>query len=203
MKRLALILALVFVVAVALPAVAGPNGRPNGSHYNLNLLAHQNCPGDDLRDTNGHTIFFELGYSDTTSGLFSSLAKKNKVFLSPGEDFEVTDRRACDNDGARFTLPTDVATTYTVWAAELGKPTDASSWLTLCAEDPDTGEIVCAMNALELKRYTGKPNWRNVTNKLLYLDGVPLFDATYQNYFWDYDNHGLRLAQLRFYPNGD
>ena len=29
---------------------------------------------------------------------------------------------------------------------------------------------------------------------------VPLFDDHLGGYFWDYDNNGIRLAQLRFYP---
>jgi len=29
---------------------------------------------------------------------------------------------------------------------------------------------------------------------------VSLFDPALQDYFWNYDNNGLRLAQLRFYP---
>ena len=29
---------------------------------------------------------------------------------------------------------------------------------------------------------------------------VNLFDSALYDYFWNYDNHGLRLAQIRFYP---
>ena len=29
---------------------------------------------------------------------------------------------------------------------------------------------------------------------------VNLFDTCLQNYFWNYDNNGLKLLQLRFYP---
>jgi hypothetical protein len=31
------------------------------------------------------------------------------------------------------------------------------------------------------------------------LDRVPLFDDRRQSYFWQYDNNGLRIAQMRFY----
>jgi hypothetical protein len=27
-----------------------------------------------------------------------------------------------------------------------------------------------------------------------------IFDSALQDYFWNYQNNGLRLAQLRFYP---
>ncbi|MCL7972430.1 MAG: hypothetical protein M8866_10160 [marine benthic group bacterium] len=30
---------------------------------------------------------------------------------------------------------------------------------------------------------------------------VWLFDACFENYFWNYDNHGLKLLELRFYAN--
>ena len=29
---------------------------------------------------------------------------------------------------------------------------------------------------------------------------VSIFDSALQDYFWNYQNNGLRLAQLRFYP---
>ena len=29
---------------------------------------------------------------------------------------------------------------------------------------------------------------------------VPLFDSAFQSYFWDYDNSGIKNAQIRFYP---
>jgi hypothetical protein len=32
------------------------------------------------------------------------------------------------------------------------------------------------------------------------LIAAPLFDSTLENYFWQYDNSGLKNAQLRFYP---
>ena len=32
------------------------------------------------------------------------------------------------------------------------------------------------------------------------LEVVNIFDPALQDYFWNYDNRGLRLTQLRFYP---
>jgi len=62
---------------------------------------------------------------------------------------------------------------------------------------------------LTLERSKGKSTFDNVTKYLLYiyadidgdgvLDRVPLFDSSLTGYFWDYDNQGLKLAQLRFY----
>ena len=55
----------------------------------------------------------------------------------------------------------------------------------------------------------GGNHFVNISGYLLYvyadLDGdgtverYPLFDGALQDYFWDYDNNGLKLAQFRFY----
>ena len=29
---------------------------------------------------------------------------------------------------------------------------------------------------------------------------VPIFDPLLEGYYWEYDNHGLKLLQVRFYP---
>ena len=31
------------------------------------------------------------------------------------------------------------------------------------------------------------------------IDRMPLFDSRLEDYFWQYDNQGLKLVQLRFY----
>jgi hypothetical protein len=59
-------------------------------------------------------------------------------------------------------------------------------------------------------RTKGKQSFTNSSRELLYgyvdLDGdgsverFPLFDSALEDYYWDYDNAGLRLLQLRFYP---
>ena len=55
----------------------------------------------------------------------------------------------------------------------------------------------------------GNKKFENVSRELLYVyvdlddDGkveqIPLFDDRLQDYFWEYDNKGLKLVQLRFY----
>ena len=59
-----------------------------------------------------------------------------------------------------------------------------------------------------LVRSTGKSTFTNVSKGLLTLcvdadiicdTRVGLFDNSTSNYFWDYENDGLRHAQLRFY----
>ncbi len=79
-----------------------------------------------------------------------------------------------------------------------------------CVTDDDC--VVCSLENVVLTRNTGRPQWQNVTKELttLCLDlvpggsgcdtRIPLFDDDFEDFFWSYDNNGLRLAQLRFYP---
>lgn len=213
------------VAAFAAPAFAEKTPT-TGSHYNLNLLGKTTCPGDDLKGGNRHTIFVLLNYSDAdpdntveTPDLFVNIDKRNKIFLAPGSDFQVTDGNACDGDGAAFTLPSDVATAWEVWVKELGKPGGTGDIRTCGVSDMGTpgdtsdDEVVCSTENVLLMRSTGKPNYRNVTSQLTTLQDVDivkngvvdsvdlnLFDPALYQYYWDYDNNGLRLVQLRFYP---
>lgn len=202
------------VVALAactsVPAYAGNGLDVTGSHYNLNIVGKGDCAPAPLTGSNRHVIQVLLNFSDASQNgqAAASLDKKNKIFLSPG-DFQVTDGNACDKDGASFTLP---AGGYSVWARALAKP-GGTATITLCAvdtlgtADPSDDLIVCntAPDIVSLERKSGQPVFTNVTKELTTLttDGTTssLFDAPYYGYFWDYDNNGLRLTQLRFYPD--
>jgi hypothetical protein len=60
-----------------------------------------------------------------------------------------------------------------------------------------------------LVREKAKSSFTNVSRELLYiyadidgngsLERYNLFNSTLTDYFWQYDNTGLKLAQLRFY----
>jgi len=227
MKRI-LLITIIGLLTIPFMAYAG-NGAPSGTHYNLNLLGKDKCPGGDMIDSSRHTIFVKLDFADTDPdnilgndpGNFATLDKTNKIFLSPGDDFLVTDGNACNKGGAAFTLPAQVATEYTIWVRELGKPGGYGD-ITLCGVDEATQEVVCALNDADnsviLSRSKGKPVFRDVTKQLTTIDYLiesidpntgatiytpetaVLFDDDFYQYFWDFDNHGLRLVQLRFYP---
>ena len=208
-------------VLVLLPgAVLAGNGAPSGAHYNLNILGKENCSKDDLTGSNRHTIQVLLngGQSagDIGGTLASTIDKRNKIYLAQSTDgtFQVLDGNACDG-GAEFQLPAPGA--YEIYVRELGKP-GGSANMTTCAtaagDDLVLGtaddEIICSTESVVLVRGTGKSMFRNVTRELTTvmvdldgdgdLDPVSLFDPSLQDYFWNYENHGLRLAQLRFYP---
>jgi len=110
---------------------------------------------------------------------------------------------------------------YWVFVRELGTP-GGSGDLRTCGisdsgtpNDPSDDEVVCSSENVVLVRTSGKSTFRNVTKELTTLvlevdtdnDGIAdttirigIFDPLLYEYFWDYDNNGLRLVQLRFYP---
>jgi hypothetical protein len=176
------------------------NGAPSGAHYDLNI--HGVAKGGSASTgSSGHDIFVPL-------------QGKCAIMLSPGA-FQVLDPNCLDGSAA-FQLPNPVASTttttittvYSVWVRALAKPGGSSS-MTTCATDPTTGSLVCSTSAFVSvqTRSSGKSVFRNVTGDLLFisqcingtLTRTPLFDASLQNFFWSYDNNGLRLLQLRFY----
>ena len=99
----------------------------------------------------------------------------------------------------------------------MGKPggkANASTCADQVTVEPETGvettATYCSVYTLSLERTKGKSTFGDVSKYLLYvyadlnLDGVleryPLFDPALQGYFWDWNNQGMKLVQLRFYP---
>src|SRR5437763_5459864 len=175
------------------------NGAPSGPHYNLNIHGVLKG-GSSSIGSNGHDIFVPL-------------QGQCKIALSPG-DFQVLDPNCLDGS-AGFQLPnpvgsttsTSVTTIYSVWARALAKPGGSSS-TTTCAYDL-TGILICSTSQYVMvqTRKNGQSVFTNVSADLLFvsqcIDGkltrTPLFDSSLQDYFWQYDNAGLKLLQLRFY----
>jgi hypothetical protein len=179
-----------------IPAAAAGNGGPSGPHYNLNIIGVPK--GKKMNGGSGNVIF--VPESGTT-----------KILLSEGP-FNVLDKNGTDGEAA-FQLPNpDPAntgtTSYSVYARALGKP-GGSSQTTTCATDAATGELWCSVYSMVLVRTKGKQSFTNVSRDLLYLyadidgDGnaerYNLFNTALTDYFWNCDNSGLKLAQLRFY----
>ncbi|MFM8310383.1 MAG: hypothetical protein ACKOAZ_00630 [Ilumatobacteraceae bacterium] len=193
-KILALITGgLVAAGAIGLGAAStsAGNGAPSGSHYNLNIIGVSNPKKTSMTDTQRRTIFVPL------SG-------NCKILLAMGS-FSVLDGNCFDGDGAEFQLPApgDPAdSNYTVWVRALGQP-GGSATMQACFEDT-LGDTYCDPDIVNIIRRTGKSTFTNVTRELLYIDTAEygttaLFDAEGEAYWWDYNNNGLRLAQLRFY----
>lgn len=222
MKKLALALSLGVVAALALPAqAAGGNGAPKGAHYNLNIIGVENPKNSTLTDSNRHTIFVALRNGDTPSRIYLT---QGDFAVCDGNAFD--EAYSCDgtriqSQGAVFQLPCNtnvpadigcvagtVQAAYEVWARALGQPGGGAT-MTTCAFDPLLGEEVCSTENVILSRNKGKSTFSNVTNQLTSLvadidgDGdterVALFAGGLEDFVWQYQNSGLRLAQLRFY----
>jgi len=180
------------------------HGAPKGPHYNLNIIGVPKAKTADMTGNHGHRIFVKL-------------EGKSKIWLSEGDEFLVLDANGTDGNGAKFQLPDpdpddDLILSYSVYARALGRPGGWSK-TTTCFVD-EYGDTICSVDTLTLVRTKGKSKFTNVSKQLLTLyidtdgDGVAdtrvgLFDEELFQYFWDYDNHGLKLAQLRFYPIED
>ena len=194
---------LLLTLALVAPGIAlagndgNGNGAPSGAHYNLNLIGVPKEKSADMTGNNGHRIFV-------------SLTGNTRINLAEGDDFQVLDANGTDGS-AQFQLPNpdpdnDGVTEYSVYARALGTP-GGSGTITTCAED-EFGQVYCSNEQLVLVRDKGKSTGRNVSKELLYIyadiDGggvqrYPLFDEALQDYYWSYDNNGLKLVQLRFY----
>ena len=173
----------------------GGNGAPSGAHYELNIIGVPKGKSADMTSP-GHRIFV-------------SITGNTKIMLNQGSDFVVLDGNGTDGT-ASFQLPnpdpTNSGTTsYSVYARAVGKPGGTASMST-CATDPLTGTVVCSNLTYVAVKGT---KFQNVSAELLYIyadlnnDGTaeryPLFDSRLQDFFWNYDNNGLKVLQLRFY----
>ena len=203
-------------------AVAGNNGNgngaPSGSHYNLNIIGVPKDKTADMTGDNGHRIFVPL------EGKTKILLNEGEDFQVL--DANGTDKDGAsfllpnpDPDG-------DGTTDYSVYVRALGKPGGSADVQTCYTDETGTWCAVSFDGGVEqitVGREKGKSNFTNVSKDLLYVDyctswtdanfdgvftsdecdnvdQIPLFGAEAEEYFWDYDNNGLKLAQFRFYP---
>lgn len=179
------------------------NGAPSGYHYNLNLIgvkADHEKP-IDFTGGNGHRIFVKLD-------------GRTKILLKKGE-FDVLDANGTDGE-ASFQLPEpdatdDGITDYSVFVRGLGAP-GGQAYITSCYYDRQAQMEYCSSGGyiVNVTSHGNDNKFQNVTNQLLYiwadvdgdgdLDRTELFSDPLDDYYWYYDNDGLKIAQLRFYP---
>lgn len=178
------------------------NGAPSGAHYNLNIIGVPKDKNPDFNGGNGHRIFVDL-------------VGRTKILLRMG-DFAVLDANGTDGTAA-FQLPepdagNDGVTDYSVFVRGLGKPS-GSAMMTSCYFDQQTQTEYCSSGnyVVTINSHGNNNKFQNVTNQLLYVwadtdgdgdvDRTELFSDPLDEYYWYYDNSGLKIAQLRFYPN--
>jgi len=117
-------------------------------------------------------------------------------------------------DAAGNPLPPSEVLNYTVWLRALGAP-GGNATMTLCAVDPtdptvtlcNTGGWVQPLVAHSKKTFTNVTSSLTVLHGVCFNDGgvlntcedVSLFSDGLVDFSWQYQNTGLRLAQIRFY----
>jgi hypothetical protein len=207
MKRLAITLGVVFTLSCTLSASAAfagtGNGAPPGPHFTLNI--HGVANGQGFSGQNQSDIFVPL------NGSCKIMLKQSFTY-----DFQVLQPNCVSNPTAEFELPAPCAieagtglcssseTIYSVYARALGKPGGESN-TTPCFTD--TTGTYCSIYKYVAVRGTGQSKFTNQTSNLLFITEcvngstvtTPIFGNSNYEYFWQYENKGLRLAQLRFY----
>jgi hypothetical protein len=144
--------------------------------------------------------------------------KTGAVFQLPC-DTNITTPDGC-TDASGNPLPNTLD--YTVWVRALGAP-GGNATMTLCATDPtnptvqlcNTGNSFVVgssiLTAHVNKKFTNVTSQLTVLHNVCFLDpdvsttvltceDVSLFADGLTDFVWQYDNNGLRLAQVRFYP---
>jgi hypothetical protein len=194
------------------------NGAPSGAHYELGIIGVSNPKTQPLTGSNRHTIFVGLGANKNTYDVITNIYLTQGPFtVCDGNGF--TPATACDGtpvagagNGAVFQLPCNTLTNtscpagttqaYTIWARALGTP-GGKSIVTTCGTS-DLGAVICSTASTVFVRGGGQQKFKNVTTELTTIDTtlgtISLFTAGFQNFFWQYDNFGLKLLQVRFYP---
>lgn len=202
------------------------NGAPKGPHYNLNIIGVENSKNPDMTGSQGHTIFVALGKSaQVTSKIYLTRGEfevcdrnafdaaydcaGNKI-QAQGAVFQLPCNTNLVDDVSGDLIPCDEGdnAAYEVWAKALGQP-GGSATITTCATDPDLDDVVCSTENVVLVSTKGQKTFTNVTSELTSLvydidedgdlDKIALFQGGLEDWFWQYDNKGLKLAQIRFY----
>ncbi len=208
-KKLSTMLLGLCVLAALCLGVCSVQAAPlpfNGEHYNLNIIGVEKAKNPTAlgwTNEDRHTIFVPLN-------------AKTNIYMQQNESFAVIDADGTDG-AARFQLG---AGYYEVYARALGKP---GKWVIVTpnATYDDTvminGTQMFDLGSIQLG-HNKKPSWERITG--MFLVTVTLQNTvtgelkTYTNewifnipelydYWWDYDNHGQKLLQVRFYPVQD
>lgn len=212
---LALFMTLTMGVAPAFAGI-GSDIPDNGEHYNLNIIGVPHAKKVDMSESNRHTIFVPLG----KDGDAARCAIKVVRNVDNPDQFQVLDGNACDGEAIIAVPYQDYGTlSYNVYATALGKPNGkAGVAANITFEEGTYGSL--HMGTFDLKRLKGKPKPEDISDIFRASgwidvdasgDFVPEVDISFNDvwvfnvptlldYLWQYDNQGLKLMQVRFYP---
>ena len=203
-----------------------------GKHFQVNLIGVSHDKIVDMTDTSRRAIFVPLNSSgdverkvkikyvagDSFAVLDGNATDDNEAIIQVPHEY-------CDD----YTTGCTDLVAYDVYAIALGKPHGGALVSAECNYTLDvvsTGDLTCEdtlmMGSFELTRSKGKPKVEDITDIFraegcldLVVDGIcDSGDIEFRNlwifnieqleyYMWDYDNNGLKLMQVRFYPSAD
>jgi len=210
MKKLFFVISILLAFGMITTFAYAAKPPVNGPHYNLQIIGSKT--DKNVGDSDGHTMFVLLN------------GKTKIIMTQDGGDFLVVDRNGTDGE-AEFNIAPGY---YNVYARALGSPkgkpnVEITAWGEF--EDSLDGSVLLWLGYVNLTRDKGQPQSVNI-NELFYVD-VTLCIATgidpntgetictqwveytdtwvfdipeLLEYYWDYDNNGLKLLQVRFYP---
>ncbi len=212
-----------------MPALAQVGKGLSGPHYELNIIGVPKNKTASLTESNRHTIFVPLATVSNVKIYVTGDADPATAGTQCGDHFEVLDGNATDGE-ATLLVPCELGGTlsFEVYAIGLGTPGGSAGVEVLCTFQstiilsPETAAL-CGVNLggfdFEVKREAGKPQRQNISsvfrasgcvdvNNSLTCDAgdtafsnVWIFNiAELLSYYWDYDNNGLKLMKVRFYP---
>jgi hypothetical protein len=202
-KLIAVTLAVAMLLTLAGTVFASPKPGINfsGTHDTLNLIGKK--AGWNGNGDSGNVMFVP---QDTSAFATVNGQPGIQINVTQGADFQVIDSNALDGDGS-FQLGPG---TYNVYVVALGKPGGNAS-ITGWIYDAATTAAYLQVGTVKVGGHNGKPYWQDATG-LFYYSGYWVFDylasLNAQNgnsnsyYFWQYDNAGDKLVQVRFYPTG-
>jgi hypothetical protein len=204
------------------------NPCPGEKAYQVNIIGVPKGKNPDMTNNNGHRIFvpltgstriFMTGDTSTADGL--QCGDAFRVTDANATDGSGTLVVPCENVNAESTDP---GVCFDVFITALGTPGGHADVDVVCTfndavADADIDEGTCATGNIDfdLTRGKGQPVRKDITN---FLRASGCFDAdlsgtcdagekTFNNiwifnlealidYYWQYDNQGLRLSQVRF-----
>lgn len=203
--------AIMLLTLAATPAFGAPKGIDmNGPHYNLNLVGKGKVMPGDYDNWDRHTMFVP----ETTAGFETPNGLPGvTIWMQQGPEFAVIDGNATDGEG-RFQLGPGRYAVYIASKAKPGGETYIAGWVQYTDPTGTTyyylkvGEINVTrkwQDAHDLFWVTDAEDALGlITEETWVFDYLSLINATdaYENatYFWQFDNNGNKLIQVRFYP---
>jgi len=206
----------IFVQLQSTNTVTSPGGKNNQlafskvNHiYLCNSTNGENDVSSPLCDNYWQTNFNQFGVLDA-----NATDANGAIFALPDPCADADPTTAC-------------SPTYKIYARAHGKP-GGNATITTCADETGLGfdgtdDIWCGSNGINMEAKGGQKAIE-ITDNLLRMtitvdettdpglaaclgdnqvgpevETVYLFDNCLENYFWNYDNNGLKLLELRFY----